>query len=130
MDKLKHPECGDFSGNTSGCRSDTAKKSYVRHSGLGIISSIMGIVGFFVTFILVAMAAFLYRQGIDETSAAIVLLGLFIFADIIFLASGMAIGLAGFFNPYRKRLFCVLGVLFNLSIMAALILLLMAGLKP
>ena len=102
----------------------------LQHSRLGIISATVGVIGFFVTFALVAMAAFFNRQGIDENSMFMILLGLFIFADIIFLTAGVAIGLAGLFNPYRRRLFCFLGMLFNAGIMAALILLLMAGIKP
>ncbi len=102
----------------------------LQHSKLGIISATVGVIGFFVTFILVATAAFFNRCGIDANSIFMILLGLFIFADIIFLTVGVAIGLAGLFNPYRRRLFCFLGMLFNAGIMAALILLLMAGLKP
>ena len=101
-----------------------------KHSGLGIISTIMGVIGFVVTFILIALAAFIHRKGVSEDSLVLVIVGLFIFADIIFLAAGSAIGLAGLFNPYRKRVLCLFGTLFNASVMAALILLLMAGLKP
>ncbi len=102
----------------------------LRHSRLGIISVTIGVIGFFITFILVVAAALFNRYGIDADSIFMILLGLFIFADIIFLTAGATIGLAGFFNPYRKRLFCFLGMLFNAGIMAALILLLMAGIKP
>lgn len=102
----------------------------LKHSRLGIISSIIGAIGFFITFILVALAGFLSRHQTPQDSIVMVALGLFIFADIIFLAAGMAIGLAGFFNAYKKKTLCVFGMIFNLSIMATLILLLMAGLKP
>lgn len=104
--------------------------SKIEHSRLGIISTVMGVVGFFVTVILVVSAAFLYRQKVYEESILMILLGLFIFADIIFLAAGTAVGLAGFFGSYGKKTLCVFGMLFNASIMAALILLLMVGLKP
>jgi hypothetical protein len=102
----------------------------LKHSRLGIISTVMGVIGFFVTFILIALAAFLYRQEVYEGSIVMIFLGLFIFADIIFLAAGAAVGLAGFFNTYKRKTLCIFGMLFNISIMAALILLLMAGLKP
>lgn len=102
----------------------------LKHSRLGIISSAMGVIGFFITFILVMLAGILSRKEACQDSIIMVVLGLFIFADIIFLAAGMAIGLAGFFNAYKKKTLCVFGMIFNLSIMAALILLLMVGLKP
>ena len=103
----------------------------LRHSRLGIVSVSMGAIGFFVTFVLVVAAAFLNSRGVvDEENIFMVLLGLFIFADIILLSAGAAVGLAGLFRPYRKKLLSFLGMFFNAGIMAALILLLMAGLKP
>lgn len=100
-----------------------------KHSRLGAASVVMSLIGFFITLALLASAAFLYREGTAEDSVGMILIGIFIFVDIIFLAAGAAVGLAGLFNPSRRRIFCLLGVLFNASIMTALILLLIAGLK-
>lgn len=100
-----------------------------KHSRLGVASAVMSLAGFLITVLLLISAAFLYRKGASEDSAGMILTGVFIFVDVIFLAAGAAVGLAGLFNPSRRRILCLLGVLFNASIMAALILLLIAGLK-
>ncbi|MFH1855794.1 MAG: hypothetical protein ABH836_01020 [Candidatus Omnitrophota bacterium] len=106
------------------------KKPELKQSTLGKASTLMGMVGFIATFILVGLAAFLYRREIYEADTAVILLGLFIFADIIFLAAGAGLGLAGIFRTDRKKSLSVFGMILNLSVMAALILLLMVGLNP
>jgi hypothetical protein len=87
-----------------------------RHSGFGIASFIISIVGGLAAFALIAAAGYMEASspdGIDEESPVVVLLGLAMIGDIGLHVLGVALGLAGLVHPCRSKIFSVLGLSFN-----------------
>ena len=102
-----------------------------KHSGLGIASFILAIFAGFTAFALVVTAGVLEAStpgGIDDESPVAIIIGLSLFAIIGVNLLGIALGVAGIFQPNRYRTFAVLGILFNLMLIMAFLLLVVIGL--
>jgi len=102
-----------------------------KHSGLGIASFILAIFAGFTAFALVVTAGVLEAStpgGIDDESPVAIIIGLSLFAIIGVNLLGIALGVAGIFQPNRYRTFPVLGILFNLMLIMAFLLLVVIGL--
>lgn len=88
-----------------------------KHSGLGIASFVIAIVFGFALFVLIGLAG--YQEvtnpgGMDENSAAAMVLGLMLMGALLMNVVGAALGLAGVIQKERRKIFAVLGLVFNL----------------
>ncbi len=88
----------------------------LKHSGMGIASFIISIIGSVSMFVLFALAGAMEASkpgGMDERSTQVVVLGLLII--IILFANLVAVGLgvAGLFQKERKKVFAILGTIFS-----------------
>ena len=102
-----------------------------KHSGLGIASLVLAIVLGITAFSLVVIAGVMAganAEGMDEESAAAIILGLSIFAVIGLNFVGFALGVAGLFQRDRLKVFAILGTLFNGMVIAGMIGLIIIGL--
>lgn len=87
-----------------------------KHSGLGISSFIISLGGGFVMFLLFGVAGFMETTtpgGIDENSGVAVLLGLVIFAVVAVHLLGLGLAIGALTQKDRKKVFSVLGLVFN-----------------
>jgi hypothetical protein len=89
----------------------------LRHSGLGIASFVVSMLGGPAMFLLLVVAGVMSAQApngqIDEKSAAAVGLGLVMIGGIIVALIGAGLGIAGVAQKGRKKVFAVLGLVFN-----------------
>jgi len=87
-----------------------------KHSGLGISSFVISLGGGFAMFLLFCVAGFMETTtpgGIDEDSGVAVVLGLVIFAVIALHLLGLGLGIGALTQKDRKKVFSVLGLVFN-----------------
>jgi len=102
-----------------------------RHSGLGIASFITAIASAVLMFLLIVVAGALEAStpgGMDEESAAAMLVGLFLILFMLTSVVALALGIAGLFQRDRKRVFPILGTVFSSFTVLGTILLVMVGL--
>lgn len=85
------------------------------HSGLGIASFIISLLGGLTAFVTVVLAGLMASgpRGMDENSPEAFAVGCTIFGVIGLILVGLALGVAGLFQQERKKVFAVLGVVFN-----------------
>ena len=98
----------------------------LQHSGLGIASFILALVSGLSVIALIVVAGFMEAStpgGVDEDDPAVIVLGLTVCAGAIAAVVGLALGIAGAVQRHRKKVFAVLGLVFN-----ALVVLSVAGL--
>ena len=87
-----------------------------RHSGLGIASFVLSIVGGLATLGVFVTAGVLEAQtpgGLDEDSPVTMMVGLAVFAAVGLALLGLALGIGGLVQPNRQRIFAILGTIFN-----------------
>ena len=87
-----------------------------KHSGLGIASTILSVLVAVAIFALVVIAGVLHAStpgGISETSAEAIMVGLGIIGGIVLEFVAFGLGVAGFFQSDRQKLFPVLGTIFS-----------------
>jgi hypothetical protein len=87
-----------------------------KHSWLGIFSFIISLVGGLGMLLLFAIAGYVQMStpgGMDEKSPAAVVVGLLLFAIAGVLLVGLGLGIAGLVQKEKKRVFAVLGLVFN-----------------
>ncbi len=91
----------------------------LKHSGLGIASFVMslfvGIFDFFLVFI-AGMVEATSPGGMDEKSTIAVVLGLLLFLGFGLCLVGIGLGVAGLIQKKRKKIFSILGLVFNLAV--------------
>ncbi len=88
----------------------------LKHSGMGIASFIISIVGsvsMFVLFVLAGVMATSRPGGMDESSAQAVVLGLLIIGMLFVNLVALGLGMAGLFQKERKKVFVILGTIFS-----------------
>lgn len=100
----------------------------MKHSGLGIASFVIAVVGGLAVFVLFAIAGYLEVTtpgGVDEKSAVAIFLGLGLILVWAVVLVGLILGAVSAFNRERRRLFSGLGLglnatwlLLSLAIMA------------
>jgi hypothetical protein len=101
-----------------------------KHSGLGIASFIMSILVGLLLFVMFAIAGIMEAsrpEGIDETSASAVVLGLFILGFLALAVVAFGLGIAGLCQKERKKVFAILGTIFSAVTVLGTILLLLIG---
>jgi hypothetical protein len=87
-----------------------------KHSGLGISSFVISLGAGFAMFVLFCVAGFMETTtpgGIDEKSGVAVVLGLVIFAVIAVHLLGLGLAIGGLTQKDRKKVFSILGLVFN-----------------
>lgn len=103
----------------------------LKHSGLGIASFITAIVSGVFVFLLVVIAGAIEVStpgGMDEESAAAVIIGLLLFTLLGALLVSIGLGIAGLVQSNRKKIFAILGTVFSVAILLGTIFLLIIGL--
>lgn len=89
----------------------------MKHSGLGISSFVIALLAGPGMFLLLLIAGVMATQApngqIDEKSAAAVGLGLMLIGGVVVSLIGVGLGIAGVAQKGRKRVFAVLGLVFN-----------------
>jgi uncharacterized membrane protein len=102
-----------------------------KHSGLGVASFITSLVSGILLFLLIVIAGVIEAStpgGMDEKSAAAVIVGLFM---IFFLGASLValgLGIGGLIQKDRKKIFAILGTVFAAITFLGTILLMMVGL--
>lgn len=103
-----------------------------KHSGLGIASFITAIFSgcfIFVIMIIAGVIEISNPGGMDENSAAAIIIGLFI---IIFLGTallGLGLGIASLIQKNRKKIFGILGTIISLITFLGTVFLIILGLS-
>jgi len=100
------------------------------HSGLGVASFIMSIVfGAAVATVFVVAVLLVVQNGgkIREDAPEVGLLGLGMICSLGLVVVGLGLGIAGLVQTNRKKVFSVLGVIFNLTILLGTGLLMILG---
>lgn len=101
-----------------------------RHSGLGIASFMisMVIIGFFFFLLFLAVIIAVISPGLADTNSMLIrILGtFFMFASLANLV-GLVLGIAAMRQIDRKKVFSILGLVFNLMIIAGMIVLIIIG---
>ena len=99
----------------------------MKHSGVGIASFIVSIVGSLLMFLLFVIAGAIQLStpgGVDENSPAAMVIGLMLFLLMFALLVALGLGIGALCQSDRKRLFGVLGTIFSaVSLLLTLILL-------
>ncbi len=101
-----------------------------KHSGIGIASFITSLISGVFIFLLIVIAGIMEASsptGIDEESAAAILVGLalFLFGGLALISLGL--GIAGLFQKDRQKVFAILGTVFSSSILLGTTLLMVVG---
>lgn len=101
-----------------------------KHSGPGIASFCLSIIVAVLTFALVCYAGYLEMStpgGVDEKDPKVMLIGV-VFLGLMFLdlIAGV-LGLAGLFQPDRKKLFPILGLLGSVATVGGVVALVIIG---
>jgi magnesium-transporting ATPase (P-type) len=90
------------------------------HSKLGIASFVTAIVGGLSFFILCVSLGYMEMntpRGVDQTSKAFILMRNGAFLALFILLLSLSLGIAGFFQKERKRIFSILGFNFSFLIL-------------
>lgn len=102
-----------------------------KHSGLGIssfiISTIIGVL-MFLLFMVAGVMETLTPGGVDDESVGAMLVGLFLIAFVLLDMLAIGLGIAGFLQKNRNKLFSILGVVFAASTIIATVCLMIIGL--
>ncbi len=102
-----------------------------KHSGIGITSFVISIVVGCAEIILVTVAGFMEAGtpgGMDEESPQAIMLGLGIIGGLLLCLVGIGLGIAGVVPKDRRKLFAILGLVFNCSILLCVVFLVLLGL--
>ena len=99
----------------------------MKHSGVGIASFTVSIIGSLLMFLLFMIAGAIQLStpgGVDENSPAAMVIGLMLFLLMFALLVALGLGIGALCQSDRKRLFGVLGTIFSaVSLLLTLILL-------
>lgn len=93
-----------------------------KHSGLGIASFAISILFGTLLFVLVGIAAYVEATtpgGMGETSGTATMLGIGFLGLLAIGLVGVGLGIAGLFQPERRKLFSILGLSFSVVAMLA-----------
>lgn len=102
-----------------------------KHSGFGITSFVMALVMGALEFALVVIAGIIENStpgGMDENSPIAILLGLVMIGGLLVNVLGIVFGVVGLFQPNRKKIFALLGVLFGCLVILGFLFIVVIGL--
>ena len=100
----------------------------LKHSRMGIASFIISLAQGFVTLVLIVIAGIMASMGPSvENEAAFMILGLFFIIGILGHIVGIVLGIAGAAQKSRKKVFAVLGLVFNILALSFVALLIVIG---
>jgi hypothetical protein len=102
-----------------------------KHSGLGIasfVTSIVSSVSLFLTFLVAGVLEVSTPGGLDEESAAAIVVGLCMFAFLFVALVSLGLGIGGLIQKDRTKLFAVLGTVFSACAFFGTIVLVLIGL--
>ncbi|MCD6309870.1 MAG: hypothetical protein J7M18_04100 [Candidatus Eremiobacteraeota bacterium] len=102
-----------------------------KHSGLGIASFVISIaVGiiFILSFIIMGTIVAIEGKIPEPTSPVAIISGLIMMLGFVGLLVGAGLGIAGLFEKNRKKIFSILGLIFNAGIFLVFIILMIIGL--
>jgi hypothetical protein len=103
----------------------------MKHSKFGIASFVTALLSALLIFILFIVAGVLETTtpgGMDEKSAAAMIVGLVLFAFLFLSLISAGLGIGGLFEKDRKKIFAILGVIFSLLTLLGTIGLVVLGL--
>lgn len=89
----------------------------IRHSGLGITSFVLAIINLLIFIAALVIGGIISTQNLssfDETSPLAVVLGAIIILSFVLSLLGLGLGIAGVCSRNKKKIFAILGVIFNL----------------
>ena len=93
---------------------ENSTNDVLKHSGLGVASFVISLITGLGEFLLIISAGVLEVQGqMSETSAAAVIIGIFIILGMFVNLVGVGLGIAAVVQNKAKKLFGVLGLIFN-----------------
>ena len=95
----------------------------LKHSGLGIASFVISLVAGVAEFLLSMVAGYIEMStpgGINADDPIAGIIGLMMIAGIFGALVGVGLGIAVLFQKDRKKVFCILGLIFNSVILIAL----------
>jgi len=99
-----------------------------KHSRMGIASFIIALAQGFLTLLVIIFAGILTMSGPQhENEAGFAVLGLFIIGGIFTHLVGVGLGIAGMVQKNRKKVFSILGFVFNITVILFVILLMLIG---
>ena len=102
----------------------------IKHSGPGIASFVISLIGgisMIGLFVAAGIAEASTPGGLDEDSTTAMMVGLGLFGIGALLLIGFTLGLVGVLIPNRKKLFAILGLLFNSAVIAGAVGLVILG---
>jgi hypothetical protein len=102
----------------------------LKHSGLGVASfilSIVGIVGFFVLLIVAGVLENSIDGGVGADDAVAIVIGLLYFLIIGIALVALGFGIAGLCQKNIKKLFAILGVIFAVGLLLFAVLIMIIG---
>ncbi len=85
----------------------------MKHSGLGIASFIITVLGGLLAVAMVAASVVLASANYRDDSIQFVIVGLFLFASVFLMLVGLGLGIAGVCIAGRKKVFAILGIVFS-----------------
>lgn len=100
------------------------------HSGMGIAAFITAVCGAVLMLGLVAIAGIIETTtpgGMEETSMSAILVGLGLMLTALMQLVAFGLGVAGALQADRRRVFAVLGLVFSIGSMLAVVLLMVIG---
>jgi hypothetical protein len=101
-----------------------------RHSGLGIASFVLSVGVGLLLFCTFAVAGVMQNSapgGMNEKAPAVILIGLAIIGLVLLDVIAFGLGIAGFFQRNRSKVFAILGTIFSSLVILATVLLIVAG---
>jgi hypothetical protein len=87
-----------------------------KHSGIGIASFIISILGGILTFVVILIAGAIEGStpgGMDENSAEAIVIGLSIISLFFLNILAVGLGVGGLVQKERKKIFAILGTIFS-----------------
>lgn len=101
-----------------------------KHSGIGIASFVTSVAASLLLGMMVVIAGAMEIAtpgGLDEESAAAMVLGLFIIALLVVEVVALGLGIAGLFQKDRKKLFAILGTTFSAATIIGILFIFVIG---
>ena len=93
---------------------ENSSNEVLKHSRLGVASFVISLVTFVVEVIVIVLAGVLEIEGqMSETSSAVVIVGMLIMLGMFANLVGVGLGIAAVVQKKAKKLFGILGLIFN-----------------